>query len=179
MLTHMFHRHIPNYSSPTISSLDPRQRNHPDNAETWRNVGGDMARQARLPAFSQFHWALWSYTGETISFTLYLQTPPSPTDAWLNKYGGSISFGADGVGQRGFWIIIRTWFQRPPACVYPLGLSTHSLLLGLGWGQDHAEACGFKISLCHSWDENLQYINDESKEDDDYKGWQHAWVTPF
>jgi len=55
MLTHMFHRHIPNYSSQTVSSLDPRQRNHPDNAETRRNVGGDMARQARLPAFSQFH----------------------------------------------------------------------------------------------------------------------------
>ena len=34
MLTHMFHRHIPNYSSQTVSHLDPRQRNHPDNAET-------------------------------------------------------------------------------------------------------------------------------------------------
>jgi len=31
MLTHMFHRHIPNYSSQTVSHLDPRQRNHPDN----------------------------------------------------------------------------------------------------------------------------------------------------
>jgi hypothetical protein len=41
MLTHMFHRHIPNYLSPT----DPRQRNHPDNAETRINVGGDMACQ--------------------------------------------------------------------------------------------------------------------------------------
>jgi hypothetical protein len=54
MLTHMFHRHIPNYSSPTVSHLDPRERNHPDNAETRINVGGDMARQARLPAFAQF-----------------------------------------------------------------------------------------------------------------------------
>jgi hypothetical protein len=54
MLTHMFHRHIPNYLSPTVSHLDPRQRNHPDNAETRINVGGDMACQARLPAFSQF-----------------------------------------------------------------------------------------------------------------------------
>jgi hypothetical protein len=33
MLTHMFHRHIPNYN--------PRQRNHPDNATTQINVGGD------------------------------------------------------------------------------------------------------------------------------------------
>jgi hypothetical protein len=54
MLTHMFHKHIPNYSSPTISHLNPRQRNHPYNAETRINVGGDMACQARLPAFAQF-----------------------------------------------------------------------------------------------------------------------------
>jgi hypothetical protein len=43
MITHMFHRHIPNYTPPTVSHLDPRQCNHPDNAETQRNVGGDMA----------------------------------------------------------------------------------------------------------------------------------------
>jgi hypothetical protein len=54
MLTHMFHRHIPNYSSPTVSHLDPRQRNHPNNAATQINVEGDKARQARLPAFAQF-----------------------------------------------------------------------------------------------------------------------------
>ena len=53
MITHLFHRHIPNYSSPTVSHLDPRQRNHPDNAETRRNMGGNAARQATLPAFSQ------------------------------------------------------------------------------------------------------------------------------
>ena len=51
MLTHMFDRHIPNYLSPTVSHLNPRQRNHPDNAKTRINVGGDMAHQARLPAF--------------------------------------------------------------------------------------------------------------------------------
>jgi hypothetical protein len=54
MLTHMFQRHIPNYSSPTVSHLDPRQHNHPDNAATKINVWGDRARQARLPAFAQF-----------------------------------------------------------------------------------------------------------------------------
>ncbi len=54
MLTHMFHRHIPNYSSPTVSHLDPRQCNHPNNATTRINVGGDRAQQARLPAFAQF-----------------------------------------------------------------------------------------------------------------------------
>jgi hypothetical protein len=40
MLTHMFHRHIPNYSSQTVSHLDPRQCNHPDNTKTRNNVGG-------------------------------------------------------------------------------------------------------------------------------------------
>lgn len=45
----MFH-HIADYE-PSASRLDPRQRNHADNAETRRNVGGGAAR-ARLPAFS-------------------------------------------------------------------------------------------------------------------------------
>ncbi len=34
MTTRMFHRHIPNYTSPTVSHLNPRQRKHPDNVET-------------------------------------------------------------------------------------------------------------------------------------------------
>jgi hypothetical protein len=34
-------------------------------------------------------------------------------------------FGANGVGQRGFQIVIRTWFQSPTALVYPL-LSFHT-----------------------------------------------------
>jgi hypothetical protein len=55
MFTHMFHRHIPNNTSPTISNLDPRQCNHPDNAKIRINVGGDMAHQATLPSFAQFH----------------------------------------------------------------------------------------------------------------------------
>jgi hypothetical protein len=55
MLTQMFHRHNPNYSSQTVSQLDPRQCNHLNNAKTQRNVGSDTSRQARLPAFSQFH----------------------------------------------------------------------------------------------------------------------------
>ncbi len=54
MLRYQFHRHVPE-REPTISHLDPRQRNHPDNAETRRNVAGDMTRRARLPAFSLFH----------------------------------------------------------------------------------------------------------------------------
>jgi hypothetical protein len=55
MLTPMFHRHIPNNSSQTVSHLNPRQRNHPNNTKTQNNVGGDTAWQARLPVFTQFH----------------------------------------------------------------------------------------------------------------------------
>jgi hypothetical protein len=51
----MFHRHIPTYTSPSVPNHDPRQRNHPNNAETRRNVGGDMTRQARLPPFALYH----------------------------------------------------------------------------------------------------------------------------
>jgi hypothetical protein len=43
MITYMFHRHIPNCTSPTVSHLDPRQCNYPDNVKTRRNIGGDMA----------------------------------------------------------------------------------------------------------------------------------------
>jgi len=55
MTTQMFHRHIPTYTTPAVSHLDPRQRNNPNNAETRRNVGGDMTRQARLPPFALYH----------------------------------------------------------------------------------------------------------------------------
>lgn len=54
MLRFRFFRHVPEEST-RVSHLDPRQRNHPSNAETRRNVGGDLARQARLPAFSLFN----------------------------------------------------------------------------------------------------------------------------
>ena len=53
MIENMFHRYIPSISTST-TDRNPRQRNHPNNAETRRNVGGDATRQARLPAFSQF-----------------------------------------------------------------------------------------------------------------------------
>ena len=42
MLKFQFHRHIPDLD-PRISDMDPRQHNHPDNAETRRNIGGDLA----------------------------------------------------------------------------------------------------------------------------------------
>jgi hypothetical protein len=53
MLSHKFYRHIPDYS-PHTTHLDPRQRNHPCNAETRRNIGGRQLQQARLPAFSLY-----------------------------------------------------------------------------------------------------------------------------
>jgi hypothetical protein len=55
MLAVMSHRHIPELESQTVLQNDPRQRNHLNNAETRRNIGGNMPRQAaRLPAFAQF-----------------------------------------------------------------------------------------------------------------------------
>jgi hypothetical protein len=54
MIENMFHRYIPEISS-TSTDKNPMQRNHPNNAETRRNVGGDASRQARLPAFAQFN----------------------------------------------------------------------------------------------------------------------------
>jgi hypothetical protein len=33
-------------------------RNNPNNAETRRNIGGDVSRQSRLPAFTQFNWTI-------------------------------------------------------------------------------------------------------------------------
>jgi len=57
MIKNMFHHYIPAISTTTATTndRDPRQRNNPNNAETRRNVGGDAARRARLPAFSQFN----------------------------------------------------------------------------------------------------------------------------
>ena len=54
MLRFEFFRHVPDYN-PTASRLDPRQRNRPDNEETRRNVGGNLSRRSRLPAFSLFN----------------------------------------------------------------------------------------------------------------------------
>ena len=54
MLRFEMHRHIPDLA-PRISHLDPRQRNHPDNAETRRNIGGNLARRVQLPSFSLFN----------------------------------------------------------------------------------------------------------------------------
>jgi hypothetical protein len=54
MIKQMFTRYIPPQYS-TVSNMDPRQRNNPNNDKTWRIVGGDASRQARLPAFSQFN----------------------------------------------------------------------------------------------------------------------------
>jgi len=53
MILHRSFRHIPEID-PRISPHDPRQRNHPNNAETRRNIGGDGARAARLPAFALY-----------------------------------------------------------------------------------------------------------------------------
>ena len=43
MLKFETHRHVSDLV-PKVSRLEPRQRNHPDNKETRRNVGGDLTR---------------------------------------------------------------------------------------------------------------------------------------
>ena len=50
-----FHSHIPDLE-PAASQLDPRQRNHTDNSETRRNIGGNVSRRVRLPAMSLYNW---------------------------------------------------------------------------------------------------------------------------
>ncbi len=50
MLTLQNYRHILEINRRILSE-DPRQRNNPHNAETGRNVGGNVIHQARLPAF--------------------------------------------------------------------------------------------------------------------------------
>ena len=50
MLRFETHHHISN-SVHRTSRLDPRQRNHPDNAATRVNVGGGLTQQARRPHF--------------------------------------------------------------------------------------------------------------------------------
>ena len=54
MLSCQNFRHIPDIHM-RIQQDDPHIRNHPDNAETRRNVGGDSHRSVRLPPFSRFN----------------------------------------------------------------------------------------------------------------------------
>ena len=53
MIKNIFYRHISDVE-PRVSHLDPRQRNHPDNSETKRNVGGSLSWRKILPDFSQY-----------------------------------------------------------------------------------------------------------------------------
>ncbi len=54
MLRFKNYKHVPNYDH-RIAANNPRVHNNPNNAKTWRNVGGDASRQSRLPAFTQFN----------------------------------------------------------------------------------------------------------------------------
>ena len=54
MIRFQFHRHIPDLD-PSVSHMDPRQRNHPDNAETRVNIGGNSSMRVRLPAMSLYN----------------------------------------------------------------------------------------------------------------------------
>jgi hypothetical protein len=54
MLSCQNFRHISD-AHTQVSPDDPRIRNHPENAETRRNVGGNMHCCVRLPQFSWFN----------------------------------------------------------------------------------------------------------------------------
>ena len=54
MLSCQNFRHIPDIHT-RVPSDDPRIRNHPSNAKTRRNVGGDLSRRVRLPLFALFN----------------------------------------------------------------------------------------------------------------------------
>ena len=54
MLRFETHWHIPNYE-PRALRIDPRQRNHSDNAETKKNLGGKSSQRTNLPNFSLFN----------------------------------------------------------------------------------------------------------------------------
>ena len=102
MLTHMFQGHIPNYLSPTVSHLDPRQCNHPDNAETRINVGGTWLVKPGcllLPSLLEHY----SYNRTPRNHTYYFLYPtdkPFGTSGDLEAENGeSISFGVGGVGR--------------------------------------------------------------------------------
>ena len=53
MLKHEFFMHTSGLE-PRVSHHDPRQRNHRDNAETRRNISGNSALRARLPAIALY-----------------------------------------------------------------------------------------------------------------------------
>jgi len=55
MLTHRSFGTIPDMAPRTVSSEDPRQRNHRDNAETRKNIGRNASQRVQLPAFSLFN----------------------------------------------------------------------------------------------------------------------------
>ncbi len=54
MLIFWSFRHIPDIAPRRISSEDPRQRNHRNNAETRQKIGRDKSQRAQLPVFSLY-----------------------------------------------------------------------------------------------------------------------------
>ena len=66
MLSCQNFRHIPEIHTRVPQDY-PCIRNHPDNAETKRNIGGDSHRRISLPPFSRFNWehsflSAWSFS---------------------------------------------------------------------------------------------------------------------
>ena len=55
MIRFQFHLQIPDLG-PAESHLDPRQRNHQDNAETRRNISCNLSRHVLLTVISLYNW---------------------------------------------------------------------------------------------------------------------------
>ena len=54
MIRFQSHHHISDLK-PAVSCLDPRQRNHPYNAKTKRNIGGNLSMRVRLHVMSLYN----------------------------------------------------------------------------------------------------------------------------
>ena len=89
MIRFQFYRHIPDLE-PAVSHLDPRQRNHPDNFETRRKIGGNLSRRVRLPAMSLYNWVNRGTAWDARIYSQNDSFPVPPPHPWSGTC--SVSF---------------------------------------------------------------------------------------
>jgi len=145
----MFHRHIPDYLSPTVSHLGPRQRNLPNNAERRINIGGGwLVKPGCLLLPSSLEHYIYNRSPRNHSYYfIYPTDKPFGTSGDLEvENGESISFGADRVERE-----VLNHYQHDskahPPFVCPRSLAyMHIQLLGVRAKCD-VHVSGFKVSL--------------------------------
>ncbi len=81
-----------------------------------------MARQAKLPAFAQFDWALRLNVRKLFIYFISVDSSFTHRPLGVQKWRKHL-FGADGVGQRRFQLLEHDSKAQLPF-VYPLGLYT-------------------------------------------------------